>query len=148
MPIYEASGSIPKVFAIALHSGVTLAFLHASKLVDWIVDGHEPAGFHKFHSGRYMFKRLDYLDEPSVSITVENRQITVPASDSVAAAMLSAGMVTARTTPVSGARRSPYCMMGTCFECLVGIDGVSNQQACQTQVREGMIERLCVAVRR
>jgi predicted molibdopterin-dependent oxidoreductase YjgC len=86
-----------------------------------------------------MFKRLDDVDEPSVSITVENRQITVPASDSVAAAMLAADMMTARTTPVSGAHRGPYCMMGTCFECLVEIDGVPNQQACQTQVREGMI---------
>ncbi len=53
MPIYEASESTPKVFAIALHSGVTLASLHASKLVDWIVDGREPAGFHNFHSGRF-----------------------------------------------------------------------------------------------
>ena len=53
MPIYEASGSTPEVFAIALHSGVTLASLHASKLVEWIVDGHEPAGFHNFHSGRF-----------------------------------------------------------------------------------------------
>ena len=85
-----------------------------------------------------MFKRLDYTDEPSVSITVENRQITVPASDSVASAMLAASMITARTTAVSGAHRGPYCMMGTCFECLVEIDGIPNQQACQTQVREGM----------
>jgi glycine/D-amino acid oxidase-like deaminating enzyme len=53
MPIYEASESTPKVFAIALHSGVTLASLHASKLVDWIVDGREPAGFHNFHSRRF-----------------------------------------------------------------------------------------------
>lgn len=85
-----------------------------------------------------MFKRLDQLNEPTVTITVEDRQLKVPASDCVAAAMLAAGIVTARTTPVSSASRGPYCMMGNCFECLVEIDGVPNQQACQTQVREGM----------
>jgi predicted molibdopterin-dependent oxidoreductase YjgC len=32
--------------------------------------------------------------------------------------------------------------MGVCFECLVEIDGVPNQQGCLAQVREGMrIER-------
>jgi predicted molibdopterin-dependent oxidoreductase YjgC len=85
-----------------------------------------------------MFKRLNYINEPTITIMIEDRQIEVPASDSVAAAMLAAGIVVARTTPVSGAHRGPYCMMGTCFECLVEIDGVPNQQACQTQVREGM----------
>lgn len=29
-------------------------------------------------------------------------------------------------------------MMGTCFECLVEIDGEPNRQACLTLVREGM----------
>jgi predicted molibdopterin-dependent oxidoreductase YjgC len=85
-----------------------------------------------------MFKRLNHLNEPTVTITVEDRPIVVPESDSVAAAMLAAGIMTARITPVSGSHRGPYCMMGTCFECLVEIDGVPNQQACQTQVREGM----------
>ena len=85
-----------------------------------------------------MFKRLHDINETRVTITIEDRQIKVPASDNVAAAMLSAGIVVARTTPVSGAHRGPYCMMGTCFECLVEIDGAPNQQACQTQVRDGM----------
>jgi len=53
MPIYEASESSPQVFAIALHSGVTLASLHATKLPNWILDGHEPAGFQNFHSRRF-----------------------------------------------------------------------------------------------
>jgi NADH dehydrogenase/NADH:ubiquinone oxidoreductase subunit G len=32
-------------------------------------------------------------------------------------------------------------MMGVCFDCLVEIDGVPNQQACLTAVREGMVIR-------
>jgi glycine/D-amino acid oxidase-like deaminating enzyme len=53
MPIYEASEASPQVFAIALHSGVTLASLHAIKLSNWILDGHEPAGFQNFRSRRF-----------------------------------------------------------------------------------------------
>ncbi|MFL2542150.1 MAG: (2Fe-2S)-binding protein [Candidatus Latescibacterota bacterium] len=43
-----------------------------------------------------------------------------------------------RTTAVSGAARAPYCLMGTCFECLMEIDGVENRQACMTIVVDGM----------
>lgn len=85
-----------------------------------------------------MFKRLNDMNEPTVTVTIEGRRIRVPASDSVAAAMLAAGILTARTTSISGAHRGPFCMTGTCFECLIEIDGVSNQQACQTLVRDGM----------
>lgn len=85
-----------------------------------------------------MFKRLNDVNEPTVTVTIEGRRINVPASDSVAAAMLVAGILTARTTSISDAHRGPYCMIGACFECLVEIDGVSNQQACQTLVRDGM----------
>lgn len=88
-----------------------------------------------------MFKRLHGKNEAFVTIRIEDRQIRVPVSDTVAAAMLASGIEYVRTTPVSGTRRGPYCMMGACFECLVEIDGVPNQQACQTPVREGMAIR-------
>ena len=47
-------------------------------------------------------------------------------------------MMVSRTTPVSGAPRAPYCLMGVCFECLVTIDGVGNRQGCMVAVRDGM----------
>ena len=53
MPIYEASESPPQVFAIALHSGVTLASLHATRLVNWVMDGREPAEFQNFSARRF-----------------------------------------------------------------------------------------------
>jgi predicted molibdopterin-dependent oxidoreductase YjgC len=89
-----------------------------------------------------MFKRLRDIDEDRVTITIEDQQHEVSSGDTVAAAMLTAGIKYARTTPISGAHRAPYCLMGACFECLVEIDGVPNQQACQTQVREGMTVKL------
>ena len=53
MPIYEESESYPKAFAIALHSGVTLASLHASKVVQWVLEGDQPQGFQSFSSRRF-----------------------------------------------------------------------------------------------
>jgi hypothetical protein len=56
--------------------------------------------------------------------------------------MLVHGGGASRTTPVTGAPRAPYCMMGVCFECLLEIDGEPNQQGCLVTVRAGMrIER-------
>lgn len=86
-----------------------------------------------------MFRRLP-LDRPgsAVFVTVDGRRIEARAGDTVAAAMLAAGIDHCRTTPVSGAARAPYCMMGVCFDCLVTIDGVGNRQACLERVRDGM----------
>jgi predicted molibdopterin-dependent oxidoreductase YjgC len=58
--------------------------------------------------------------------------------DSVAVALLAAGIATTRTTAVSGAPRGPYCMMGACFDCLAEVDGRANVQTCMTRVRDGM----------
>ena len=58
--------------------------------------------------------------------------------DRVAAALLGAGRLAFRATPVSGRARGPFCMMGMCFDCLVTIDGVTGRQACMVAVAEGM----------
>ena len=71
-------------------------------------------------------------------MTVDGGAIEAREGDTVAAALLAAGIVQFRTTPVSGTPRGPLCMMGVCFECLVTIDGVGSRQACLTLVRPGM----------
>ena len=86
-----------------------------------------------------MFRRIHDTDAATVAITIEGRSVAARDGDTVAAAMLTAGFDHTRTTPLSASRRGPYCMMGACFECLVEIDGIANQQACQTLVREGMV---------
>jgi len=45
---------------------------------------------------------------------------------------------TTRLAPLTKEKRSAYCAMGVCFECLVEIDGLPNQRACQTIVKDGM----------
>ena len=80
------------------------------------------------------------LANGAVMVTIEfnGQPLRVPSGRSVAAALLASGVTPLRTTPVSGAPRAPYCMMGVCFECLVTIDGVGNRQGCLIAVAEGM----------
>jgi predicted molibdopterin-dependent oxidoreductase YjgC len=85
-----------------------------------------------------MFKRLRRSTAETVTILVEGDPVEAAAGDTVAAAVLGAGISSVRTTPVSGSPRSPYCLMGVCFDCLMEIDGVPNQQSCMTPVRDGM----------
>ena len=84
-----------------------------------------------------MFRRLAETGA-AVAITVDGKPVVARGGDTVAAALLAAGIDHCRTTPVSGAPRAPYCMMGVCFECLVTIDGVGSRQACLVPVHAGM----------
>jgi predicted molibdopterin-dependent oxidoreductase YjgC len=91
-----------------------------------------------------MFRRLpDAVPEAcaAVNFSFDGRPVAARPGDSVAAALLAAGVGVFRATAVSGAARGPYCLMGVCFDCLVAIDGVGNRQACMVAVREGMAVR-------
>jgi predicted molibdopterin-dependent oxidoreductase YjgC len=85
-----------------------------------------------------MYRRLPDAGGATVAVTINGKPCGAPAGASVAVALLLAGETVTRTTPVSSSPRAPYCMMGVCFECLVEIDGVPNQQACLIPVADGM----------
>ncbi len=85
-----------------------------------------------------MYRRLPDAGGATVAVTINGKPFGAPAGASVAAAVLLAGETVTRTTPVSNSPRAPYCMMGVCFECLMEIDGVPNQQACLIPVAAGM----------
>jgi predicted molibdopterin-dependent oxidoreductase YjgC len=91
--------------------------------------------------------RLDQIDPATVDIEFEGMTIPARQGDCVATALLSAGQANFRETPVNGAPRGPYCMMGICFDCLVEIDGIANIQACMTEVRAGMRIRRQIGAR-
>ena len=74
----------------------------------------------------------------TVTVFVAGAPVTVPAGASAAAAVLLTALPAIRTTPVGGAPRLPYCMMGVCFDCLAVIDGVANRQSCMVPAAEGM----------
>jgi hypothetical protein len=85
-----------------------------------------------------MFRRLHDPNSDTVTIDFEGEILKVDPHETVAAAVLAANPGCSRTTPVSGAPRLPFCMMGACFDCLMEIDGVPNRQACMVRVRNGM----------
>jgi predicted molibdopterin-dependent oxidoreductase YjgC len=87
-----------------------------------------------------MFRRIEKA-AVSLRFEFEGRMIEAVSGESLAAALLAAGISPLRETPVSGAPRAPYCMMGVCFDCLVEVDGVPNRQACLMQVGDGMVVR-------
>ncbi|MEL6062181.1 MULTISPECIES: (2Fe-2S)-binding protein [unclassified Methylobacterium] len=73
-----------------------------------------------------------------VEVFVAGKPVQVPEGASAAAAVLLSGAPAIRTTPVGGAPRLPYCMIGICFDCLAEIDGVANRQSCLVPVAPGM----------
>jgi NADH dehydrogenase/NADH:ubiquinone oxidoreductase subunit G len=58
--------------------------------------------------------------------------------ETVAAALLGAGIRILRRTDKAGAPRGMFCGMGLCFDCLVTVDGRPHLRACLTPVTPGM----------
>jgi D-hydroxyproline dehydrogenase subunit gamma len=85
-----------------------------------------------------MFRLRPESTVATIAVSVEGIVVHVPAGASAAAAVLAAGFRSIRETPVTGAARGPYCMMGVCYECLAEIDGAPNRPSCMVEVRPGM----------
>nr|WP_321981388.1 (2Fe-2S)-binding protein [uncultured Cohaesibacter sp.] len=85
-----------------------------------------------------MYRRLTPILK-SVNFTFNGKAYSAQEGESVAAALLAANVSHFRKTPVSESPRSAFCLMGSCFECLVTIDGQSNCQACSTEIKDGMV---------
>ena len=88
-----------------------------------------------------MFQRRHKIAEP-VSFWFEDREVVANRGDSIAAALLAAGVARFRYSPVTGSARAPYCMIGNCYECLVEIVGQGSVQACLVEAVEGMRVRM------
>jgi len=88
-----------------------------------------------------MFRKRPDSGTASIAVELEGRTVLVPEGASAAAAVLLGGFSSIRDTPVGGAPRAPYCMMGVCFDCLAEIDGVANRQSCMVTARSGMVIR-------
>lgn len=92
-----------------------------------------------------MFRPIEIpISEQSrkITIMVNGIELVVHEGQSVAMALLGAGIVRFRRSAVSGAARAPLCMMGVCFDCLVEVDGVQNTQSCLVEVHPGMVIQL------
>lgn len=85
-----------------------------------------------------MFARLPDARRETVAVAIDGAPFEARAGDTVAAALLASGLAAWRFTPASGAPRGPFCLTGTCCDCLVEIDGKPDQQACLVLVAPGM----------
>lgn len=87
-----------------------------------------------------MFRKLERGDRafPQVKITIDGVPTYADDGEPVAAVLLRSSPHTVRATPVSGAMRAPFCMMGACFDCLVIIDGENSTRSCLVGARNGM----------
>lgn len=82
------------------------------------------------------FREIDPQTD-RVTVRFGSSELSLPRGENLAGALLVAGVMPFRHTPLSGAPRGPFCMMGACYDCLVEIDGI-NRQACMLQVTEGL----------
>lgn len=73
-----------------------------------------------------------------VTIRVGGRAVSAFAGETVAAALIAAGIRAFRRSASGAEPRGPLCLMGTCQDCVIEIDGVFDA-ACQRFVREGMV---------
>ena len=80
---------------------------------------------------------LELENGPRVNVIFDGVALSLPQGADLAAALLAAGVDVFRDTPVSGAPRGPFCMMGACFDCLIEIEGAT-RQACMIEVADGL----------
>ena len=74
-----------------------------------------------------------------LTLTVDGKTIEAYEGETVASALLAAGITTFNLSHNQKKPRSLYCGMGVCYECLVTINGIHGQRACVTPVESGMM---------
>lgn len=71
-------------------------------------------------------------------IELDGRPIPAYEGETVAAALMAAGITTFRHTARRGSPRGIFCGMGDCFDCLMTVDGIPNVRTCVTYAQPGM----------
>lgn len=74
---------------------------------------------------------------PEMHLLVDGVAVPAYAGETVAAAMIAAGIRSFRRS-TRGSPRGVYCGIGVCFECLVRVNGQPNLRACITYAEDGM----------
>ena len=72
-----------------------------------------------------------------ITIYLDDRPIRAFSGESVAAALMAAGIRAFRESR-RGEARGPYCGIGNCYDCVLTVDGRPNVRTCNLQVRDGM----------
>ncbi len=78
------------------------------------------------------------MSQFNFEFTFDGEKIDASTGQSVAAALLAANQRTLRKTRFNNNERGVFCGIGVCFDCLVVIDGITNQRACLIEAKPGM----------
>jgi aerobic-type carbon monoxide dehydrogenase small subunit (CoxS/CutS family) len=78
------------------------------------------------------------MSQFNIEFTFDGEKIDAITGQSVAAALLAANQRTLRKTRFNNNERAVFCGIGVCFDCLVVIDGITNQRACLIEAKPGM----------
>ena len=73
-----------------------------------------------------------------LTVRVDGEPVTCFAGETVAAALLASGRSRLRGSPRTGEPRGVFCLMGSCQECVIRVDG-RLEPACLTEARDGMV---------
>ena len=73
-----------------------------------------------------------------MKVFVNGAEIEATESENVGTFLLKRRQQVLRKTRVEDNPRGMFCGIGVCFDCIVTIDGIANQRACITQLRDGM----------
>ena len=74
---------------------------------------------------------------PLLRFRFDGRELMAPRGSTIAGALLSNGERAWRTTRTGGQRRGLFCGIGTCFDCLVDLNGDKAVRACLALLQEG-----------
>ena len=74
----------------------------------------------------------------AIEFSFDGRTVRAFAGESVACALFAAGIRALRESPRTGSARGMFCLMGSCQECAVWVDG-RRVPACQVPARSGIV---------
>lgn len=73
----------------------------------------------------------------TLRFSFDGRALEAPAGSTLAGALLRNGIVSWRRTRVAGAARGVFCGIGTCFDCLIDVNGERARRACVRVLCDG-----------
>ncbi|MCR4397739.1 MAG: (2Fe-2S)-binding protein [Firmicutes bacterium] len=74
----------------------------------------------------------------TVEVTVDGRKVVAREGETIAAALMAAGIKVHRYTRRKGAPRGLFCAIGQCTDCVMIVNGMPNVRTCVTPVADGM----------
>ena len=74
-----------------------------------------------------------------LQIIVDGRPVSARQGETIAAALLAAGIRVNRQTKKRREPRGLFCGIGQCTDCVMVVNGVPNVRTCVTAVADGMI---------